>query len=104
MMPPSNNLSAPSRCARSTHWPRDFRLWALGFGLWTSLLLGAAALAATPEPAPPDTPREFYNAGTRQLAARKLREAEASLESALASQKEQLRTPALYNQIGRAHV
>jgi tetratricopeptide (TPR) repeat protein len=54
-------------------------------------------MAATTEPAPPDTSREFYNAGTRQLAARKLREAEASLESALASQKEQLRPPVLYN-------
>src|ERR1035438_6665203 len=97
MMPPSNNLSAPSRYAWSTHWPRHFRLWTLDFGLWGSLLLAASALAATPEPAPPDTPREFYNAGTRQLAARKLREAEASLESALASQKEQLRPPALYN-------
>src|ERR1017187_6659991 len=97
MMPPSNNLSALSRCARSTHWTRDFRPWTLDFGLWTSLLLAVSAMAATTEPAPPDTPREFYNAGTRQLAARKLREAEASLESALASQKEQLRPPALYN-------
>ena len=97
MMPPSNNLSTPSRRARSSHWTPDFRLWTLDFRHWTSLLLAISALAATTEPAPPDTPREFYNAGTRQLAARKLREAEASLESALASQKEQLRPPALYN-------
>jgi tetratricopeptide (TPR) repeat protein len=55
------------------------------------------AFAATPEPPPPATPREFYNAGTRQLDAGKLREAEASLESALASQKERLYPPALYN-------
>jgi len=45
----------------------------------------APALAA-PEPVPPETPREFLNAGTRQLCAGKLREAEASLETALASQ------------------
>jgi len=74
----------------------------LDFGLWTCLLFALTTLAATPsppapEPAPPSTPREFYNAGTRQLGAGKLREAEASLESALASQKERLYPPALYN-------
>jgi len=60
-------------------------------------LLALNALAAAPEPAPPATPREFYNAGTRQLGAGKLREAEASLESALASQAQGLQPPALYN-------
>jgi tetratricopeptide (TPR) repeat protein len=74
----------------------------LDFGLWTSLLLALTSLGATPsafapEPAPPATPREFYNAGTRQLGAGKLREAEASLESALAGQQERLDPPALYN-------
>jgi tetratricopeptide (TPR) repeat protein len=54
------------------------------------------ALAA-PEPAPPATPREFYDAGTRQLGAGKLREAEASLEVAIASQNQQVSPPALYN-------
>jgi tetratricopeptide (TPR) repeat protein len=56
-------------------------------------------LAATPapEPAPPSTPREFYNAGARQLRTGKLREAEASLESVLASRDECLQAPALYN-------
>jgi tetratricopeptide (TPR) repeat protein len=69
------------------------------FGLRTSLLLALTALAATPapEPVPPATPREFYNAGTRQLGVGKLREAEASLESVLATQKEPLLPPALYN-------
>ena len=75
------------------------------FGLGTSilpLLLALTALAASPsapapEPAPPATPREFYNAGARQLRAGKLREAEASLESALASQNQRLQPPALYN-------
>jgi tetratricopeptide (TPR) repeat protein len=74
----------------------------LDFGLWTCLFFALTALGVTPsapapEPAPPSTPREFYNAGARQLRAGKLREAEASLESALASQKERLCPPALYN-------
>jgi tetratricopeptide (TPR) repeat protein len=72
----------------------SLRRWTLGFGLWTSLL---ASLAAAPEPAPPDTPREFYNAGTRQLGAGKLREAEAFLQSTLDSQNQRLQSPALYN-------
>jgi len=46
---------------------------------------------------PPSTPREFFNAGTEQLRAGKLREAEAFLESALASQNSRLQPPALYN-------
>jgi len=45
----------------------------------------------------PTTPRELFNAGTRELGAGKLREAEAFLESALASQDEHLQPPALYN-------
>ena len=59
-------------------------------------LLALTAVAAS-EPAPPATPREFFNAGTQQLSAGKLREAEASLETALASQNERLQPPALYN-------
>jgi tetratricopeptide (TPR) repeat protein len=47
--------------------------------------------------APPSKPREFFNAGTRELNAGKLREAEAYFETALSSQNEQLQTPALYN-------
>lgn len=65
------------------------------FGL--RILLLPLLLASTPEPAPPATPREFYNAGTRQLQAGKLREAESSLESALASQQERFYPPVLYN-------
>jgi tetratricopeptide (TPR) repeat protein len=62
--------------------------------------LTQAATATAPgkaEPAPPGTPREFFNAGTQQLRAGKLREAEAFLESATASQQEPLQAPALYN-------
>jgi tetratricopeptide (TPR) repeat protein len=54
-------------------------------------------MAATPEPAPPATPREFYNTGTRELIAGKLREAEASLETVLGSQTANLQPSALYN-------
>jgi tetratricopeptide (TPR) repeat protein len=57
----------------------------------------ALPVLAAPEATPPATPREFYNAGTRQLGAGKLREAEAFLESALASQNPRLQPPALYN-------
>ena len=52
---------------------------------------------AAPVIAPPSKPREFFNAGTRELSAGKLREAEAYFETALASQSERLQTPALYN-------
>jgi tetratricopeptide (TPR) repeat protein len=72
-----------------------FSLRASAFGLGASLLaLTALADSTTP---PPETPREFYNAGTEQLKAGKLREAEASLETALASQQRTLQPPALYN-------
>jgi hypothetical protein len=65
--------------------------------LFALTALGATPSLPAPEPAPPATPREFFNAGTRQLHVGKLREAEASLESVLASQKERLQPPALYN-------
>ena len=45
----------------------------------------------------PTTPLEFFNQGTKQLSAGKLREAESFFESVLASQKEPLQIPALYN-------
>ena len=67
-----------------------------------SAVRGVAATAtntttAAPETAPPSKPRGFFNAGTRELSAGKLREAEAYFETALASQNERLQTPALYN-------
>ena len=68
------------------------------FGLRISALLVSTLTAfAVPDTSPPVTPREFFNAGTRQLNAGKLREAEASLESALASQDQRLQPAALYN-------
>jgi len=57
----------------------------------------AASPPPQPEPIPPQTPREFFNAGTRELLDGKLREAEASLETTLASQNSRLQPPALYN-------
>ena len=99
--------SSGARAAVRTPRPTiaGFRQWTLGFGLQPVVLLlllaltaqGATPSAPVPEQAPPATPREFFNAGTRQLRAGKLREAEAFLESVLASQKEQLQPPALYN-------
>ena len=60
-------------------------------------LFAGQAPQTTPVAAPPETPREFFNAGTRQLKAGKLREAEASLETALASQDQRLQPSTLYN-------
>jgi hypothetical protein len=57
----------------------------------------AATPARSPEAPPPSNPREFFNAGTRELNEGKLREAEASLESALASQDDRLQPRSLYN-------
>jgi len=63
-------------------------------------VIGAfAAVPSTnaPAAAPPVTPRQFFNAGTQKLSEGKLREAEAFLESTLASQQARLQPPALYN-------
>jgi tetratricopeptide (TPR) repeat protein len=96
-MPPLNNLSSRSRNAAFALRSLDFRLWTLDFGLISLLALTTIAAAPTPEQTPPATPREFYNAGARQLREGKLREAESSLESALASQNQPFQPPALYN-------
>jgi hypothetical protein len=57
----------------------------------------ARATVERVEPGAPATPREFFNAGTQQLRAGKLREAEAFLTSTVESQQEKLQAPALYN-------
>lgn len=46
---------------------------------------------------PPVTSRDFFNAGTRRLREGKLREAEASLQAALAKQDERVQPASLYN-------
>jgi Ca-activated chloride channel family protein len=45
----------------------------------------------------PETPRDFFNAGTRQFASGKLREAEAALQTAVAANDDTLQPGALYN-------
>ena len=79
----------------------SIRFRASRFGFWNSFLLPVFALttaaASAPDSAPPSTPREFFNSGTLQLQAGKPREAEAFLETALASQDERVQPPALYN-------
>lgn len=67
-----------------------------------TLLFLVFTMAATNSPSvklerEPETPREFFNAGTRMMKAGKLREAETYLQTALARQDERLRTAALYN-------
>lgn len=49
----------------------------------------------------PVTARDFYNAGTEMLAAKKFSEAEQMFQSALAAQEERVQPPALYN-LGQA--
>jgi tetratricopeptide (TPR) repeat protein len=49
----------------------------------------------------PVTARDFYNAGTELLAAKKFSEAEQMFQSALAAQNERVQPPALYN-LGQA--
>src|ERR1035437_329320 len=92
-------MTPPLKAAFALRPSTFFRVSA--FGLRASPLLlaliAAPVFGAAPEPAPPSTPREFYDAGTRELSTCKLREAEASLETALASQNQRLQPPALYN-------
>lgn len=60
-------------------------------------LLLAAGISAAAEPTTPQSPREFYNDGTQHLRDDKLREAESSLQMAVASNDERVQPPALYN-------
>src|SRR6185436_2087316 len=81
-------------------------VWFSAFGFRTLLALSVLCIAtragaakpasAASEPAP-STPREFFNAGTKQLHERKLREEEAFFESTLASQQPRFQPAALYN-------
>jgi hypothetical protein len=64
---------------------------------FTLTSFAASSVPSSPESAAPSTPRDFFNVGVQQLRAGKLREAEASLESTVASQNERLQDPALYN-------
>jgi hypothetical protein len=73
-----------------------FSVVTICLGGWVAYA-GAASVPVTAPAEPPSTPRDFFNVGTRELRAGKLREAEAALESALASQNVRLQPPALYN-------
>ena len=68
-------------------------LWLVGM-----LMAGEFALAATETNAvAPVTAREFYNAGTRMLAAGQYTKAERMFHSALSAQVASVQPPALYN-------
>lgn len=62
------------------------------------LLTGAdAAASSNLPPSEASTPKQFYNEGTRRFEDGKLREAEAALQTAVASNEERLQPSALYN-------
>ncbi len=71
---------------------------ALGWIAWLCVLGAAALRAETSAPLPAgDSPRDWYNAGTAQLHAGKLPEAEELLQNSVASQVAALQPLALYN-------
>ena len=74
-----------------------FAIGALTLGLTLFVVRATPPVGKVPEPPPPSTPREFFNAGTQKLQQGKLREAESFFESALASQLPNLQPTALYN-------
>jgi Ca-activated chloride channel family protein len=64
--------------------------------LW-ALLCGNSAAAAETNSAPPVTARDFYNAGTKLLAAKKFSDAERMFQSSLGLQNEKLQPQAMFN-------
>jgi tetratricopeptide (TPR) repeat protein len=60
----------------------------------TNSTVASAPVKAAPLP---DTPRDYYNAGTEHLRAGKLREAEIALMTAAARDQQEVQTHALYN-------
>ncbi len=69
-----------------------------GFALILLLGICQPAPAAVDTNAPPPvTARDFYNAGTELLAAKKYADAERMFQSSLAQQDEPIQPPALYN-------
>jgi tetratricopeptide (TPR) repeat protein len=68
------------------------------FAVPFALAIGGQSLAAEETNAiAPVTARDFYNAGTRLLAAKNYAEAERMFESALSAQDDRVQPPALYN-------
>ena len=62
-----------------------------------SFLTSGNLFAAAKESDAPASPQQLYNNGTQKFRDGKLREAEASLQTALISQDEKVQVPALYN-------
>lgn len=99
-MKPTPNPTADRRHADETRTARPAAL--LGVFLLAALALPLAADTNAPaEPpapaAPPTKPRDFYNAGTRQLEAKKLRDAEVAFMTAATRDQRDVQTHALYN-------
>jgi len=68
------------------------------FALLIALTVGCRMWAGeTTNAVVPVTARDFYNAGTELLAAKKYADAERMLQSSLAGQDERVQPPALYN-------
>ncbi len=63
----------------------------------TLALVGSGQVLARTDGEPPVSPRELFNAGTKQLRDGKLREAETMLEGTLSAQADWLQPSALYN-------
>ena len=67
----------------------------IGMLLW--FCSAGISLAQETNTPPPSTARDFYNAGTKLLAAKKFSESEQMFQSALAAQNEQVEPAAIYN-------
>jgi len=80
----------------------SMRIFGGGLALAFALVLGCQKLVgAEAKVMVPANAREFYNAGTGLLAAKKFAEAEKMFQAALATQDEQVQPAALYN-VGHA--
>ena len=62
-----------------------------------AVLVSSAGFAAVAETRPPQSARDYYNDGTQRFREGKLREAESSLQTAVASNQEKVQPSALYN-------
>ena len=69
----------------------------LKFGLALAGMVLLAGVAGAIADSGSKSPRDFFNDGSQQLRTNKLREAEASLQIAVASNDERVQAPALYN-------
>lgn len=86
---------------QNVKWGAGLVFGCLFFNFTFLILNCGAAVPTNATPAqserPPETPREFFNAGTKLLKAGKLREAEAELLTTLIQRDDQLQPAALYN-------